>query len=72
MGRGLRQLHNPIVVFLTEAFGSICHHLQSLHNPHSLMTFLLLIDLAFRNQFAVRIRWLHLQQIHRFEYGGNL
>src|SRR6202795_3835515 len=26
-------MHSPIVRFSTEAFGSICHHLQSLHNP---------------------------------------
>jgi len=37
-------MHNPIVVSVMDASGSICHHLQSLHNPHSLlMAFLLLI-----------------------------
>jgi hypothetical protein len=40
-GNSLSSIHNPIVVLVIDAFGSICHHLQSLHNPHSLlMTFL--------------------------------
>src|SRR5262249_55565553 len=29
-------MHSPSVVLLTRAFGSICHHLQSLHRPQSL------------------------------------
>ena len=33
-------MQRPIVLFWTEASGSICHHLQSLHKPHcSFMTF---------------------------------
>jgi hypothetical protein len=43
-GNSLSSMHNPIVLLAMEAFGSICHHLQSLHNPHSLlMIFLRLI-----------------------------
>lgn len=37
-------IHSPIVVSATLASGSICHHLQFLHKPHSLlMTFLRLV-----------------------------
>ena len=36
-GYSLSSIHNPIVVLAMDAFGSICHHLQSLHNPHSLL-----------------------------------
>ena len=28
-------MHRPMVVFVMFAFGSICHHLQSLHKPQS-------------------------------------
>src|SRR5437588_6148757 len=28
-------IHKPIVLSATRAAGSICHHLQSLHKPHS-------------------------------------
>jgi hypothetical protein len=37
-------IHNPIVLSATLASGSICQHLQFLHNPYSLlMTFLRLV-----------------------------
>jgi hypothetical protein len=28
-------MHKPMVVLVTLAFGSICHHWQSLHKPQS-------------------------------------
>ncbi len=34
-GRSFSSMHSPIVVFATVALGSTCHHLQSLHSPHS-------------------------------------
>ena len=33
----LSSMHSPIVEFFTGAFGSICHHLQSLQSPHVLL-----------------------------------
>jgi hypothetical protein len=33
----LSSMQNPIVEFFTDAFGSICHHLQSLQSPHVLL-----------------------------------
>ena len=43
-GQSLSSMHSPIVVFASGARGSVCHHLQSLHNPQlALMLFLLMI-----------------------------
>jgi hypothetical protein len=32
-GCNFSSMHNPSVVAVGDAFGSICHHLQSLHSP---------------------------------------
>src|SRR6478736_2809181 len=51
-GCSFSSMHSPIVVFLGVAFGSICHHLQSLHRPHDCFFATILLPL---DKFGRRI-----------------
>src|SRR5437667_3507469 len=46
-------MHRPMVVFSMLALGSICHHLQSLHNPQESVDGLLAMALPLKHVFAI-------------------
>jgi hypothetical protein len=50
-GRNSSSIHSPKVVLDSTAFGSTCHHLQSLQSPHELLITLLLEYNAVRGRF---------------------
>jgi hypothetical protein len=53
-------MHKPIVVFVVFAFGSICHHWQSLHIPQSDAAMTITLqrgESGFRNTILVQSCW---------------